>query len=73
VIQERNSGKNGSRGDVTLGSELRLEERRGDSVRSKSDGSARNEVPCKVLCQNIACLMLAMYELGIEPMLANAK
>jgi transposase len=39
----------------------------GDSVRSKSDVAARNEVLCKVLCHNLACLCSAMYELGIEP------
>jgi transposase len=41
----------------------------GDSVRSKSDIAGRNEVLCKVLCHNICCLISAMYELGIQPML----
>jgi hypothetical protein len=27
----------------------------------------RNEALCKVLCHNICCLILAMYELGITP------
>jgi transposase len=39
----------------------------GDSMRSKSDVAARNEVLCKVLCHNICCLISAMYELGIDP------
>jgi transposase len=40
----------------------------GDSVRSKTDVAARNEVLCKVLCHNICCVIQAMHELGIEPM-----
>jgi transposase len=44
----------------------------GDSVRSKSDVAARNEVLCKVLCHNICCLISAMYELGIEPVFERA-
>jgi transposase len=39
----------------------------GDSLRSKSDVSMRNELLCKVLCHNICCIISAMYELGIEP------
>lgn len=39
----------------------------GDSVRSKTDVAAKNEVLAKVLCHNICCLISAMYELGIEP------
>jgi transposase len=42
----------------------------GDSLRSKTDTAARNEVLAKILCHNICCLIHAMYELGIEPMLA---
>jgi transposase len=42
----------------------------GDAVRSKSDVAAKNEVLCKVLCHNICCLISAMYELDLEPMLA---
>jgi transposase len=38
----------------------------GDSVRSKSEIAAKNEVLCKVLCHNICCLISAIYELGIE-------
>lgn len=37
----------------------------GDSVKSKTDVAAKNEVLCKVLCHNICCLISAMYELGI--------
>jgi transposase len=43
----------------------------GDSVRSKSEVAAKNEVLCKVLCHNICCLISAMYELGIEPLLGE--
>jgi hypothetical protein len=43
----------------------------GDSVRSKSEVAAKNEVLCKVLCHNICCLISAMYELGIVPMLTG--
>jgi transposase len=39
----------------------------GDSVRSKSDVGQTNEVLCKVLCHNICCLVLAIYDLSIEP------
>jgi transposase len=41
----------------------------GDSVRSKTETAAKNEVLCKVVCHNICCLISAMYELGIEPKL----
>jgi hypothetical protein len=41
----------------------------GDSVKSKSEVAAKNEVLCKILCHNICCLISAIYELGIEPML----
>jgi transposase len=43
----------------------------GDSVRSKSEVAAKNEVLCKVLCHNICCLISAMYELGIVPTLTG--
>jgi transposase len=45
----------------------------GDSVRSKSDIAAKNEVLCKILCHNICCLISAMYELGIDPQLCTTK
>ena len=44
----------------------------GDGVRSKTVVAAKNEVLCKVLCHNICCLISAMYELGIEPVLTGA-
>jgi len=43
----------------------------GDAVRSKSEVAAKNEVLCKVLCHNLCCLISAMYELGIVPMLTG--
>lgn len=43
----------------------------GDSVKSKTEVAAKNEVLAKVLCHNICCLISAMYELGIQPMLAG--
>jgi transposase len=45
----------------------------GDSIRSKTEIAGRNEVLAKVLCHNVCCLISAMYELGIEPMLAQQK
>ena len=39
----------------------------GDSVRSKSDVAMKNEVLAKLVCHNIACLISAMYELGVDP------
>jgi transposase len=39
----------------------------GDSVRSKSEVAARNEVLAKVVAHNLCCLVSAIYELGIEP------
>lgn len=41
----------------------------GDSLRSKTEAAGRNEVLAKVLCHNICCLISAVYELGIQPML----
>jgi transposase len=43
----------------------------GDSVKSKTEVAAKNEVLAKVLCHNICCLISAMYELGIQPMLGG--
>ncbi len=39
----------------------------GDGVRSKTDTAMKNEVLCKIVCHNIAVLISAMYELGIDP------
>jgi len=44
----------------------------GDSVKSKTETAARNEVLAKVLCHNICCLISAMHELGIEPLFGGA-
>lgn len=38
----------------------------GDSVRSKTEKAAKNEVLAKVLCHNICCLISAIHELQIE-------
>ena len=43
----------------------------GDAVRSKTDVAARNEVLAKVLCHNLCCLISAMYELKLVPVLAG--
>jgi transposase len=45
----------------------------GDSVKSKTEIAAKNEVLAKVLCHNIACLVTAIYELGIEPVFCTTK
>lgn len=39
----------------------------GDSVRSKCDFAMVNEALCKILCNNICCLIQEQCELGIEP------
>lgn len=39
----------------------------GEMVRSKTETAQKNEVLTKFLCQNICCLISAMYELGIVP------
>lgn len=39
----------------------------GAAVRSKSFTAQVNEILCKILCHNLSCLVLAMYELRIEP------
>ena len=36
-------------------------------MRSKQFTAQVNEILCKVLCYNLACLVHAMAELGIEP------
>jgi hypothetical protein len=45
----------------------------GDSVRSKTEVSAKNEVLAKILCHNICCLISAMYELEIDPTFGSAQ
>jgi hypothetical protein len=39
----------------------------GDAVRSKTDAAQKNEVLCKLIAQNLTCLIGAIYELGIAP------
>ena len=38
----------------------------GDHVRSKTDVAMVNEVLCKIICHNIACLIQEIHERGIE-------
>ncbi len=42
----------------------------GGSVRSKKFTSQVNEILCKVLCHNLAVLVHAIHELGVEPSLS---
>jgi hypothetical protein len=39
----------------------------GDSVMSKTDAAMVNEVLCKLLCQNLTCLIQEQETLGIAP------
>jgi predicted nucleic acid-binding Zn finger protein len=39
----------------------------GDSVRSKTEPATVNEVLAKIVCHNIACVIHAWYEMGIDP------
>ena len=39
----------------------------GDHVRSKTPVAMKNETLCKFVCQNVCCLISAIYELGIAP------
>jgi transposase len=39
----------------------------GDKVRSKLPVAQKNEVLCKALCHNIACVIQSMFELNITP------
>jgi transposase len=43
----------------------------GGSVRAKTETAQASEVLLKVICHNIRCLIHAMHELGIEPMLGG--
>ena len=38
-----------------------------DHVRSRTDVSMTNEVYCKLICQNLTCIVQSQIELGIEP------
>ncbi len=37
-----------------------------DNVRAKTDAATVDEVPCKFICHNICCVIMAQCELGIE-------
>lgn len=39
----------------------------GGAVRSKNPIAQVNEILCKVLCHNLAVLVHAIHELGVEP------
>lgn len=39
----------------------------GDAIRARTATAQVNEILCKVLAHNICCLVLAIYEMGIEP------
>ena len=41
----------------------------GEAVRSKTDLAMKCESLAKLVCHNICCLIAAIYELGISPML----
>jgi transposase len=45
----------------------------GDSVKSKTEVAAKNEVLAKILCHNICCLISAIYELGIQPVFGSKE
>ncbi len=45
----------------------------GDSVRSKTETACVNEVICKLICQNLTCLIQAQIELGLEPIFWKAE
>lgn len=42
----------------------------GPSTLSRRATAAKNEVLAKVLCHNLGCLITAVYELGLKPVLA---
>jgi hypothetical protein len=39
----------------------------GKDVRCKTETACKNEVYAKMICQNVCCLISAMYELGLTP------
>jgi transposase len=39
----------------------------GDSVRSRTDMSMKNEALAKIVCHNLCCVIQEWYELGIDP------
>jgi transposase len=38
----------------------------GDSVRARNDVAMTNEVLCKLVCNNLCCVILSQIELGVE-------
>src|SRR5262249_14790672 len=44
-----------------------IERKYGDSVRAKTAPATANEVLCKILCNNLSCVIHAWYELQIDP------
>ena len=44
----------------------------GDGVRSKNNAAMVNEVLCKLICQNITCVIMSQCGLGIEGNFWNA-
>jgi transposase len=45
----------------------------GDSVRARNDVAMVNEVLCKLLCNNLCCVILSQIELGIEAAFWDGK
>ena len=45
----------------------------GEALRSKTDRAMRNETLAKLVAFNITCVIAAMFELGIAPMLGCTK
>jgi hypothetical protein len=43
-----------------------------DGLRSKTEVAGKNEVLCKILCHNLCVNIMAMYELGIQPVFGVA-
>ena len=39
----------------------------GSNVRARNDDAMRNDVLCKLICQNLTCLIRSQIELGIAP------
>ena len=39
----------------------------GDSVRSRTDTSMKNEALAKIVCHNLCCVIQEWYELSIDP------
>jgi hypothetical protein len=50
-----------------------LKRKMGADLRSKNDRAMRNETYAKVVAYNITCVIGAMYELGISPLMGCTK